>query len=160
MYKRAHKSERLLDQDKWSAKPRQRSPVCTSSEDEGKILQPRKRPSPPRPTHRTNLCRRGHSAITVRPARRTHQRTTMLPSACCVDRSIRIIWGSLPRSWRRSANSRRCCGDSDAEMDAMDPDDLMKLSMKHKSLKKGLHSYQGDDDCRRYRTQQRSTSTF
>ncbi|KAG6375547.1 hypothetical protein JVT61DRAFT_3108 [Boletus reticuloceps] len=137
-----HKPERP---SKHSAitKPRRRSPIYTSSSDEGEIPQPRKRnPSPPSVSDRSI----SDQPPTERAPR--HQRSTRMAYPPPTDHAaLRALYQSQYSTYLGTfskivAQKRKIeailNGDSEAEVDVMDPDDLMKLSNEHKSLKTEL----------------------
>ena len=136
-----HKSERP-SKASGSAKPRRRSPIYTSSEDEGEIRQPRKRnPSPPPVSDRSNS-----SDLPSSERAPHHHRTTrrVYPTDHA---ALRALYQSQYTSYLGTfskvvAQKRKIeamlNGDSEAEMDVMDPDELIKLSMEHKTLKTEL----------------------
>ncbi|KAH0828047.1 hypothetical protein J3R83DRAFT_3697 [Lanmaoa asiatica] len=140
-----HKSERPPKAN-GSVKPRRRSPIYTSSEDEGEIPQPRKRnPSPPPISDRSNSSDQPPTARTSR-----HHRTPRAAYPPPTDHAgLRALYQSQYSSYLGTfskvvAQKRKIeamlNGDSEAEVDVMDPDELMKLSMEHKSIKAELEN--------------------
>lgn len=140
-----HKSERS-SRVSGSAKPRRRSPIYTSSEDEGEIPQPRKRnPSPPPISDRSNSSDQPPADRTQR-----HQRTPRAAYPPPTDHAaLRALYQSQYSTYLGAfskvvAQKRKIeamlNGDSEAEADVLDPDDLVKLSMEHKSLKTELEN--------------------
>ena len=133
-----HKSER-------PSKSRRRSPIYTSSEDEGEIPQPRKRhPSPP-PVSDRSLS--SDQPSTERTQRHRTTRTTYPPATDHA--ALRALYHSQYSNYLKAfgkvvAQKHKIeailNGESEAEMDIMDLDDLIKLSMEHKSLKTELES--------------------
>ncbi|KAG8214108.1 hypothetical protein J3R82DRAFT_10868 [Butyriboletus roseoflavus] len=142
-----HKSERPSKMS-GSAKPRRRSPIYTSSEDEGEIPQPRKRnPSPPPISDRSTSSDQPPTERTPR-----HHRTPRAVYPSPTDHAaLRALYQSQYSNYLGAfskvvAQKRKIeamlNGDSEAEVDVMDPDDLVKLSMEHKSLKTELENIQ------------------
>ena len=139
-----HKSERSSKAS--SVKPRRRSPIYTSSEDEGEIPQPRKRnASPPPVSDRSNSS---EQPPTERAPR--HHRATRTSYPPATDHAaLRALYHSQYSNYLGAfskvvAQKRKIeamlNGDSEAEMDVMDPDDLVKLSVEHQSLKTELEN--------------------
>ncbi|KAF8134447.1 hypothetical protein EV363DRAFT_1323555, partial [Boletus edulis] len=137
-----HKPERPSKHSA-STKPRRRSPIYTSSSDEGEIPQPRKRnPSPPSVSDRSI----SDQPPTERAPRQ--QRSTRMAYPPPTDHAaLRALYQSQYSTYLGTfskivAQKRKIeailNGDSEAEVDVMDPDDLMKLSNEHKSLKTEL----------------------
>lgn len=129
-----------------SAKLRRRSPIYTSSEDEGEIPQPRKRnASPPPVSDRSNSS---DQPATERAPR--HHRTTRTAYPPATDHAaLRALYQSQYSNYLGAfskivAQKRKIeamlKGDSEAELDVMDPDDLVKLSVEHQSLKTELEN--------------------
>lgn len=140
-----HRSDRPTKMS-GSVKPRRRSPIYTSSEDEGEIPQPRKRNlSPPPVSDRSNSS---DQPPTERGAR--HHRTTRTAYPPATDHAaLRALYQSQYSSYlgafSKIVGQKRTIqamlnGDSEAEADVMDPDDLIKLSMEHQSLKTDLEN--------------------
>ena len=138
-----HRSDRPFKAS-GSAKPRRRSPIYTSSEDEGEIPQPRKRnPSPPPISDRSNSSDQPQSERAPR-----HHRTTRGTYPPATDHAaLRALYQSQYSTYLGTfskvvAQKRKIeamlNGDSEAEVDMMEPDDLVKLSLEHKSLKTEL----------------------
>jgi RNA polymerase II elongation factor ELL len=140
-----HKSERS-SKASGSAKPRRRSPIYTSSEDEGEIPQPRKRhPSPPPVSDRSNSSDQLPSERAPRHHRMS--RTSYPPPTDHA--ALRALYQSQYADYLGAfskvvAQKRKIeamlNGDSEAELDVMDPDDLFKLSQEHRSLKTELEN--------------------
>ena len=129
-----------------SAKPRRRSPIYTSSEDEGEIPQPRKRnPSPPPVSDRSNSS----DQLPTERAPRHHRTTRTTYPAPTEHAALRSLYQSQYADYLGAfskvvAQKRKIeailNGDSEAELDVLDPDDLFKLSQEHKSLKTELEN--------------------
>lgn len=141
----SHKSERP-SKASGSAKARRRSPIYTSSEDEGEIPQPRKRnASPPPISDRSNSSDQPPTERTSR-----HHRTPRAAYPLPTDHAaLRALYQSQYTNYlgtfsRMVAQKRKIeamlNGDSEAEVDVMDPDDLVNLTMEHKSLKTELEN--------------------
>lgn len=140
-----HRSERP-SKASGSAKPRRRSPIYTSSEDEGEIPQPRKRnPSPPPISDRSISSDQPPTERTPR-----HHRTPRAAYPPPTDHAaLRALYQSQYTDYLGTfskivAQKRKIeamlNGDSEAEVDVMDPDDLVKLTTEHKSLKSELEN--------------------
>ncbi|KAF8840692.1 hypothetical protein BDN67DRAFT_980858 [Paxillus ammoniavirescens] len=125
-----------------TTKARRRSPIYTSSEDEGEIPQPRKHdPSPPPISDRSN------SGQSSGKESRLHSRTLYpLPTDHAALRALyHSQYGDYLGTFSKVVAQKRKIeaiinGDSDAEVDVMDPDDLTKLSMEHKTLQAELEN--------------------
>lgn len=137
-----HKPERPSKAS--SAKPRRRSPIYTSSEDEGEIPQPRKHnPSPPPVSDRSNSSDQPQSE----KAPRYHRTTRGTYPPATDHAALRALYQSQYVTYlgtfgkvvaQKHKIEAMLNGDSEAEVDVMDPDELIKLSMEHKSLKTEL----------------------
>lgn len=131
-----------------STKPRRRSPIYTSSSDEGEIPQPRKRnPSPPPVSDRSISS---DQPSTERAPR--HHRVTRTAHPLPTDHAaLRALYQAQYTNYLGAfskvvAQKRKIeailNGDSEAEMDVMDPDELLRLSHEHMSLKTELERIQ------------------
>ena len=120
---------------------RRRSPIYTSSEDEGEIPQPRKRNlSPPAASERSISSDQPPSD------RASHRRTRGYPPASDHD-ALRALYQSQYTTYlgafskvvaQRRKIEAMLNGDSEAEVDVMDPEELAKLSMQYNTLKNEL----------------------
>ncbi|KIJ04733.1 hypothetical protein PAXINDRAFT_94371, partial [Paxillus involutus ATCC 200175] len=125
-----------------TTKARRRSPIYTSSEDEGEIPQPRKHdPSPPPVSERSNS---GQSS--GKESRHRSRTSYPLPTDHGALRALyHSQYGDYLGTFSKVVAQKRKIeailnGDSDAEVDVMDPDDLTKLSLEHKTLQAELEN--------------------
>ncbi|KAF9227150.1 hypothetical protein BS17DRAFT_878158 [Gyrodon lividus] len=125
-----------------TTKVRRKSPIYTSSEDEGEIPQPRKRnPSPPTVSDRSNSDQSSgkgsrHRSRASYPLPTDHAALRALYQSQYID-----YLGAFSKVVAQKRKIEAILnGDSEAEVDMMDPDDLTKLSMEHKTLKAELEN--------------------
>ncbi|KAI6019542.1 hypothetical protein BKA83DRAFT_4307438, partial [Pisolithus microcarpus] len=129
-----------------STKMRRESPIYTSSEDEGEIPQPMPQPRrsslPPAPTgidlgtngnESRHRSRTSLSLPTDHAALRARYRTSY---AKYLDAFTKVVAKKL--HIEASLN-----GESESDIDPMDPDELMKLTMEHDAPKEELERIQG-----------------
>jgi len=123
-------------------KVRRRSPIYTSSEDEGEIPQPRKHNlSPPPVSERSNS-----DQSTQKESRHRSRASYTLPTGHAALRAqYQSQYTDYLGAFSKVVAQKRKIeailnGDSEAEVDIMDPDDLTKLSLEHKALKAELEN--------------------
>lgn len=129
-----------------STKIRRKSPIYTSSEDEGEIPQstpqPRRPSSPPAPT-RTDLGTNGNESRHRPPA------SLPLPTDHAALRAqYRTSYAKYLDAFSKIVTQKRNIeailnGESESDNDLMNPDELMKLTMEHKALKEELETIRG-----------------
>ncbi|KAH7888931.1 hypothetical protein F5I97DRAFT_1925479 [Phlebopus sp. FC_14] len=121
-----------------SMKGRRRSPIYTSSEDEGEIPQPRKRNvSPPPPTSdRPNGKASHHRPRASYPLPTDHAALRARYQSSYAD-----YLGAFSKVVAQKRKIEAILnGESEGEVEVMDPEELMKLSMEHKTLKEELEN--------------------
>jgi RNA polymerase II elongation factor ELL len=123
-------------------KVRRKSPIYTSSEEEREVPQTRKRnPSPPLVSERSNS-----DQSTRKESRHRSRASYPLPTDHAALRAqYRTQYSDYLGAFSKVVAQKRKIeailnGDSDPEVDIMDPDDLTKLSMEHKTLKAELEN--------------------
>ncbi|KAI6166045.1 hypothetical protein EDD17DRAFT_1550384 [Pisolithus thermaeus] len=129
-----------------STKMRRKSPIYTSSEDEGEIPQPTPQPRrtslPPAPTG-VDLGTNGNES--------RHRSRTSLPlptDHAGLRARYRTLYAKYLDAFSKIVTQKRNIeallnGESESDIDLMDPDELMKLTMEHNALKEELEAIQG-----------------
>ncbi|KAI6121822.1 hypothetical protein F5141DRAFT_999440 [Pisolithus sp. B1] len=127
-----------------STKMRRKSPIYTSSEDEGEIPQPTPQP------RRTSLPPAGVDLGTNGNESRHRSRTFLpLPTDHAALRArYRTSYAKYLDAFSKIVTQKRTIeallnGESESDIDLMDPDELMKLTMEHNVLKEELEAIRG-----------------
>ncbi|KAI6040201.1 hypothetical protein EDC04DRAFT_2997301 [Pisolithus marmoratus] len=124
-------------------KMRRKSPIYTSSEDEGEIPQPTPQPHgtslPPTPT--------GIDLGTSWNESRSRPRAflPLPPDHAALRARYRTSYTKYLDAFSKIVTQKRNIeailnGESESDIDLMDPDELMKLTMEHKALKEELET--------------------